>query len=387
MSLFDIKSIFHSYESFKDRSISPSKIFRHYKLLEIIKKYNNTCFTSITPIGFSVERREIFKIKWGIGKIKVFIWSQMHGNETTGTKSMFDIFHFFSKQENHDLVKFLKESLTVLYIPMLNPDGSEKFQRRNAINIDLNRDSVRLQSPEMQVLFHEIYKESPHILFNLHDQRSIYNVGNKYFNPAILSFLSPSVSSKEVDSIHRKKSMGIVHFIAKKIQKILPDVGSIGRFSDEFYPTATGDNLQKLGFPCVLFEAGNYPKDNHKEIIRKYNALSILAGFYFISSHKENLEKNYEHYFSISENKNVLLDKIYRKVQIKKDDNQFIIDIGLMNFEEFDFEKKNLSFISKIVDIGDLSNFFAYEEFITPGQIFYGKKYPEIGDLEFFKVL
>ncbi|WP_185859300.1 M14 family zinc carboxypeptidase [Blattabacterium cuenoti] len=385
MSLFDIKSIFHGYESFKDKSISPSKIFRHYNLLEIIKKYNNIC--SITPIGFSVEKREIFKIKWGIGKIKIFIWSQMHGNETTGTKSMFDIFHFLSKQENHDLVKFFKESLTILYIPMLNPDGSEKFQRRNAINIDLNRDSIRLQSPEIQVLFQEIYKESPHILFNLHDQKSVYNVGNECFNPAILSFLSPSVSSQNDDFFHRKKSMGIIHFIAKEVQKVLPDVGSVGRFSDEFYPTATGDNLQKLGYPCVLFEAGNYPKDNHKEKIRKYNFLSILAGFYFVSYHNDNLEKDYEYYLSIPENKNVLLDKIYRKVQIQKGDNQFIIDIGLMNFEEFDFEKKNLSFVSKIVDIGDLSNFFAYEEFITPGQIFYGKNYPEIGDVEFFNFI
>ncbi|WP_185853320.1 M14 family zinc carboxypeptidase [Blattabacterium cuenoti] len=387
MSLFDIKSIFHSYESFKDRSISPSKIFRHYNLLEIIKKHNDTC--SITPIGFSVERRKIFKIKWGIGKIKVFIWSQMHGNETTGTKSMFDIFHFFSKQENHDLVQFLKKNLTILYIPMLNPDGSEKFQRRNAINIDLNRDAVRLQSPEIQALFQEIYKEKPHILFNLHDQRSIYNVGNKYFNPAILSFLSPSVDSKDIHSIHtihKKRSMGIIHFIAKEIQKILPDVGSVGRFSDEFYPTATGDNLQKLGYPCVLFEAGNYPKDNHKDRIRKYNTLSILAGFYFISSHKENLEKDYKCYLSIPENKNVLLDKIYRKVKIQKGDNQFIIDIGLMKFEKFDFERKNLSFVSKIVDIGDLSNFFAYEEFIIPGQLFHGKRYPEIGDVESFKI-
>ncbi|ACY40070.1 M14 family carboxypeptidase [Blattabacterium sp. (Blattella germanica) str. Bge] len=388
MSLFDIKSIFHSYESFKDKSINPSKIFRYCNLLEIIEKYKNTC--SITPIGLSVEKRKIFKIEWGIGKIKVFIWSQMHGNETTGTKSMFDILYFFSKQKDHDLVQFFIKNLTILYIPMLNPDGSEIFQRRNAINIDLNRDAIRLQSPEIQVLFQEIHKHKPHILFNLHDQRSIYNVGNKYFNPAILSFLSPSVSvEKNIDLIQRKKSMGIIHFITKEIQKILPHVGSVGRFSDDFYPTATGDNLQKLGYPCILLEAGNYPKDSQKEKIRKYNTLSILAGFYFISSQKENLEKDYKFYFSIPENKNVLLDKIYRKVQIQKGDDKFIIDIGLMSFEEFDVDRKNLSFISKIVDIGDLSNFFAYEEFIVPGFLFHGKngkRYPTIGDVESFQI-
>ncbi|AFJ91015.1 M14 family zinc carboxypeptidase [Blattabacterium sp. (Blaberus giganteus)] len=389
MLFFDILSIFHNYEFFKDRSIGYSKIFRYSDLLQVINKYKNIC--SIVPIGWSIEKRKIFKMKWGIGKIKILIWSQMHGNESTGTKSMFDIFHFFLKEKNCDLVKFLKKNLTILFIPMLNPDGSEIFKRRNAINVDLNRDAIRLQSPEIQILFQEVKKSNPNILFNLHDQRSIYNVGNKNFNPALLSFLSPSISiKKNIYSISRKKSMGVINFIVKELYKILPDIGSIGRFSDELYPTATGDRLQKLGYPCVLIESGNYPKDLKKEIIRKYSALSIFAGIYFISYKRENIEKNYESYLSIPENKNILLDKIYRKVEIQKNKNKFLVDIGLMNFEKFDFTKKNLSIFTKIVDIGDLSNFFAYEESIVMGKKFYGEKgesFPEIGNIERFKIL
>lgn len=389
MLFFDILSLFQDYESFKDSSIVCSKIFRYSDLLRVMNKYNNIC--SITPIGLSIEKRKIFKIKWGMGKIKILIWSQMHGNETTGTKSMFDIFHFFLLKKNCDLVQFLKKSLTILFIPMLNPDGSEIFKRRNAVNIDLNRDAIRLQSPEIQILFQEIEKNKPNFLFNLHDQRSIYNVGNQFFNPAILSFLSPSISmKKDVYSISRKKSMGVINFIAKELYKILPDIGSIGRFSDELYPTATGDRLQKLGYPCVLIESGNYPKDFQKKIIRKYSVLSILTGIYFISYKRENIEKNYKSYFSIPENKNILLDKIYRKVQIHKNKNKFFVDIGLMNFEKFDLMKKNLYTFTKIVDIGDLSNFFAYEESIVIGKKFCGGKgesFPEIGNIEYFKIL
>ncbi|WP_317168394.1 M14 family zinc carboxypeptidase [Blattabacterium cuenoti] len=355
-----------------------------------MNKYKNIC--SIVPIGLSIEKRKIFKIKWGIGKIKILIWSQMHGNETTGTKSMFDIFNFFLKEHNCNLVQFLKKSLTILFIPMLNPDGSEIFKRRNAINVDLNRDAIRLQSPEIQILFKEIEKNKPNILFNLHDQRSIYNVGYQNFNPAILSFLSPSISmNKNVYSKSRKKSMGIINFITKELYKILPDIGSIGRFSDKLYPTAIGDRLQQLGYPCILIESGNYPKDFQKKIIRKYSTLSIIAGIYFISYNKvEDLERNYKSYFSIPENKNILLDKIYRKVQIQKNKNKFLVDIGLMNFEKIDLMKKNLTFFTKIVDIGDLSNFFSYEEFIVTGKKFYGEKgksFPEIGNIEYFKIL
>ncbi|WP_238783792.1 M14 family zinc carboxypeptidase [Blattabacterium cuenoti] len=356
----------------------------------MIKKYENIC--SIVPVGISVEGRKIFKFQWGTGKIKIFIWSQMHGNETTGTRAMFDIFHFFKKKEEYDLVRFLRKNLTIFFIPMLNPDGSNKFKRRNSVNIDLNRDVLRLQSPEIRILLSEIEKNHPHILFNLHDQRSIYNIGDKFFNPAILSFLAPSVKGPTKVTKERKKAMGLIYSITNSMKKVLPKIGSIGRYSDELFPTATGDNLQEKGYPCILFEAGFYPKDSQKEIIKKYNTLSILAGFYFFSTKEKSIEKNYKSYFFIPENKKNLFDKIYREVQIQKGKKKFLVDIGIMRYEEFDPFQKKINFISKIVDIGDLSNFFAYEEIITHGKKFHynGKEvrnFPEIGDRELlFKI-
>lgn len=386
---FDIHYLFKNYNFFKEKNFNSSKIFQYSELLKMIETYENIC--SIVPVGTSIENRKIFKIQWGYGIYKVFIWSQMHGNETTGTKAMFDILHFFLKEKNHDLVKFIRKNLTILFIPMLNPDGAEKYQRRNAVNIDLNRDAIRLQSPEIQILFHEIQYSNPNILFNLHDQRSIYNVGNKNFNPAILSFLCPSIKEKEDTNISpkRKKAMGLIAFIEKEIRSILPYIGSIGRFSDEFYPTATGDNLQKMGYPCILFEAGNYPKDPKKDIIRKYNALSILIGFYFLSSQKIDLEKEYSSYFTIPENKKKLLDKIYRGVEIQRGKYKFLVDIGIRNIEKFNFVKNDIDLISKIVDIGDLSNFFSYEDYTCHGKKFYTKdgNYPIIGDIEIFDIL
>nr|WP_041178325.1 M14 family zinc carboxypeptidase [Blattabacterium sp. (Periplaneta americana)] len=383
----DIHFLFKNYNLFKEKSFNSSKIFKYSELLKMIKTYENIC--SIVPVGTSIENRKIFKIQWGSGTCKVFIWSQMHGNETTGTKAMFDILHFFLKEKNHDLVKFIRKNLTILFIPMLNPDGSEKYQRRNAVNIDLNRDAIRLQSPEIQILFHEIQYSNPNILFNLHDQRSIYNVGNKNFNPAILSFLCPSVKEEKNTKIspERKKAMGLIAFIEKKIRSILPNIGSIGRFSDEFYPTATGDNLQKKGYPCILFEAGNYPKDPKKDIIRKYNALSILIGFYFLSFQKIDFEKEYSSYFTIPENKKKLLDKIYRGVEIQRGKYQFLVDIGIRNIEKFNFVKNDIDLISKIVDIGDLSNFFAYEDFRGKKFHLKGINDPIIGDIELFDIL
>ena len=35
---------------------------------------------------------------------------------------------------------------------MLNPDGSEKWTRRNALDIDMNRDFLKESSPEIKIL-------------------------------------------------------------------------------------------------------------------------------------------------------------------------------------------------------------------------------------------
>ncbi|WP_185877879.1 M14 family zinc carboxypeptidase [Blattabacterium cuenoti] len=379
MYFFNSKSILKDYDSFKELDINKSKIFKHYDLIKILNKYKNKNIFSIKTVGYSINNRKIFKIKFGYGKIKIFIWSQMHGNETTGTKSMMDILNFLFKKKDHGTIKFLSKKITILFIPMLNPDGSEFFQRRNAINIDLNRDAIKLISPEIKILFKEIKKENPNILFNLHDQKSVYNVNNKKFNPAILSFLSPLSSSyKKNISFERMKSMGIIYEITKEIKNFIPSIASIGRYSDKYYPNATGDCLQKMGYSCILIEAGNYPEDNKKNLVRKYHTLSMIFSFYLISF-KKNIEKNYKYYLYIRKNRKVLLDKVYRNIKININNSTFSLDIGIKNFDEFNFKKKTLESKLKIVDIGDLSNFFSYKE-IKKKKIL--NFIPKIGDLE-----
>ena len=43
----------------------------------------------IDTVGYSVQAKPIYRIIAGHGKVKVFIWSQMHGNESTTTKAIF----------------------------------------------------------------------------------------------------------------------------------------------------------------------------------------------------------------------------------------------------------------------------------------------------------
>ena len=89
------------------------------------------------------------KMEWGKGKTKVFLWSQMHGDEPTATSALIDMFAFLQKNRGKiGWVKKFEETLTIRAVPMLNPDGSELFQRRNLQSIDINRDALDLKTPE-----------------------------------------------------------------------------------------------------------------------------------------------------------------------------------------------------------------------------------------------
>ena len=46
----------------------------------------------------------------------------------------------------------LEDRLTLHLVPMLNPDGAQRYARRNAQGIDINRDALHLQTPEGRAL-------------------------------------------------------------------------------------------------------------------------------------------------------------------------------------------------------------------------------------------
>ncbi|MDO9136781.1 MAG: M14 family zinc carboxypeptidase, partial [Lutibacter sp.] len=76
-------------------------------------------------LGYSENNIPIYKISAGTGKIKILVWSQMHGNESTGTKALFDLFNFLEKDnaELSEIIKTILTNCTIQFIPMLNPDG------------------------------------------------------------------------------------------------------------------------------------------------------------------------------------------------------------------------------------------------------------------------
>ena len=345
-----------------------------------LKEYLDRYFPDKILLGKSFLGNDIYGLKIGSGPIKILAWSQMHGNESTGTKAMLDVWEFLKLDENWS--KRILEKVSFYFIPMLNPDGSSLYTRRNAAGIDMNRDFLREASPEIKILKKLVSQIQPDFLFNLHDQRTIFNVGYTA-KPATLSFLAPSPDATGSETPARIKAMDIINYMAKELENIIP--GHIARFSDEFYPTSTGDNFMKQGFPCLLFEAGHYLNDYRRIQVRKYNSLAILLALERISL-METAEKG--DYDAIPRNNQKCLDIILRNVLIHLNEYSSLVDIGIYFEERLDVEKQEIIFNSRIEEIGDLSGYFGHLDIDKKGKIYVGRSavFPVAGELADFTV-
>lgn len=128
------------------------KITSHADISQFIKEVDEKSdMIKSEVITKSVEGRELFAVyfsKDGFGKdeskIKVLIFAQQHGNEQSGKEGALLLINELLKPEN----EYLFDKIDFVLVPQMNPDGSEKNQRRNGNNMDLNRNHLILTEPE-----------------------------------------------------------------------------------------------------------------------------------------------------------------------------------------------------------------------------------------------
>ena len=131
-------------------TLQPSDV-RHSDLKKYLEKLG-ALGLNVKEAGRSNAGREIYQVQWGKGPLKVFLWSQMHGDEPTHTAVMLDLFSYLLQTSAKPQAAEVLSGCTLLFIPMLNPDGAEAVIRYNAQGIDINRDWRRLASPEGRAL-------------------------------------------------------------------------------------------------------------------------------------------------------------------------------------------------------------------------------------------
>jgi hypothetical protein len=362
----NIPSILSNYNTFKAHDLK-NRFLKHRDVVSLLEKLPSTF--EVTHLGDSFEGRSINGVKWGNGATKILLWSQMHGDEATGTMAIFDLFNFL--QQDSELIQLLTASCELYFIPLLNPDGAERFTRRSAQQIDINRDFLQCLTPEAQLL--KEYRDSvtPEFAFTLHDQITLWSVTGS-LKPATLSFLSPAIDYElSIDPI-REKAMKVIADMFEVITPIIP--GHMGLFDDEYEPRAFGDNFQKLGTSTILIEAGGLYNDPEKQKIRTYYFAAMLSGIHSIATTSYS-EKNTDQYFLIPKNNKQIFHILIHGLSL----NGIVTSVGL-NYDECptpDGTQTVKTF--SIQDIGDLSFCDAYQTFNSSnfrlnGEIIFNQK-------------
>ncbi|MEO7674916.1 MAG: M14 family zinc carboxypeptidase [Pyrinomonadaceae bacterium] len=361
----------------------PSNV-RHKDLktyLEQLKKSG----IKVDEVGRSVANREIYQAEFGRGPLKVFLWSQMHGDEPTATSAVIDLLAILQKHRGKDWVKNIEKTMTIRVVPMLNPDGSEAYTRRNMQGLDINRDAQHLKSPEAQLLKKLRDEWSPHIGFNLHNQNALTTAGQTYKQAAI-SFLVVFGDAQKTSSEGHERNKRLAATMTHAIQNYI--LGSIGRYDDEYTPSAFGDSFSAWGTPVILIETGALHGQSEMFLV-KLNFIAIATALKALADGSEKNASPIVYEQLPCNTSGRLFYFVFRNVSLvdrTKPNEVTITDIGA-NTERRRAEFTAPTIVSKVRDLSvfagleefDASSFYAVGRYqdLTPGSfaeiLFYRK--------------
>lgn len=350
------------YTTYKEQSLTHRR-FKHADIDSLIQLHKERKILDVTLIGQSFEKRNIYEMTYGKGDKKVMLWSQMHGDEPTATMALFDLFNFLEgKDDGQEVIReLLKSKLNLHFIPMLNPDGAERYTRRTGQSIDMNRDARAGQTVEGALLKQRAQEVKPQYGFNLHDQNIYYNVPETS-NPVQISLLAPAYNYERDINEVRGGAMKIIVGMNRLLQQYIPD--AVAKYDDAHTPRGFGDNFQSWGASTVLIESGGRKGDPEKQEIRKLNFIIILNALIQIA---EGSYQQYEvsDYEKIPFNASQLHDVVIRNLEIKTDSTDFRTDIAIRRGEAT--VDRDYFVRGRVEDIGDLQESFGYDELDATG--------------------
>jgi dipeptidyl aminopeptidase/acylaminoacyl peptidase len=171
------------------------------------------------------------------GRLVVYTQANIHAGEVDGKEAL----QMLARDIALDTAKPLLKDLVILLCPDFNPDGNEQIDpkhrteqngppggvgvRTNAAGLDLNRDFVKLESPEARALVKLLNKWDPAMVIDCHTTDGSFHRYTETFD-------------------------GPRH----------PNAGSLVEFSRDRMLPEVGRRLEKKGFPAFYY--GNFSRDH-----------------------------------------------------------------------------------------------------------------------------
>lgn len=201
-----------------------SRLTSYDELSRFIEELDKTSdLLSVEIIGQSVEKKNIYALKFSSSefgadknKLRVLIFAQQHGNEQSGKEASLLLAKELLKIEN----EYLFEKIDFALIPQMNPDGSELGTRRNANNMDLNRNHLILTEPEVISLHRFFNKYLFEVTMDVHEYYPFTNDWKKFgyikgFDVQVGALTNPNASSE----IRKYQSEKYFPFIKELLNK------------------------------------------------------------------------------------------------------------------------------------------------------------------------
>lgn len=353
-------TIFSAYDSYSQAGIRIDGT-RTFDYLTYRNRLRALDGWTVVDSAITVQGMDIDALTIGTGDRKVLIWSQMHGNEPVSSLALLDLMFFL--QSDHEVAATIRSVYTIVAVPLLNPEGHARNDRRNSLGIDINRDALDLASVEARFLDGLHKSLRPDVAFNLHDQEPTYSPGSSPYQ-TLVSLLAPECDFEGTVSRARRTAMKICGTIASWLSPYYPD--RISRYQDTYTPTAFGDTFMGRGTASVLIEAGAYRNDPCRIVARRAMFAAIAMGL----CSNEGSFGTLDEYDSLPVNRRdrVLYMRL-RNITVDAGSGSVSLDLGIrrlktsMNPEDFadDFDELRL------MDIGNLGSLAAEFDFDASG--------------------
>lgn len=149
--------------------------FKEMKAYLMNLQASNPATVQLDEVGKTQKGKEILLVKLSNNqpsatKMRVLYFARIHGDEPGGTEGLL---HFIDKVTTDASMKYLLEKIDFYILPMVNVDGGQHMTRQTANGIDLNRDQVRLETPEAVALRSVVNRVDPHVCIDFHEYQPL----------------------------------------------------------------------------------------------------------------------------------------------------------------------------------------------------------------------
>jgi hypothetical protein len=170
----------------------------------------------VGAFGYSYEGRRLPLVVWGApdatpaavrssGKARILVMANIHAGEVEGKEAALELLREIAQGEH----TAWRDSLVLMVAPIYNADGNEQVrldnrpgqlgpvggmgQRPNAQGYDLNRDYMKLETPEARALVLLFTEYDPHATIDLHTTNGTYHGYHLTYSPPLHPGTDPQV--------------------------------------------------------------------------------------------------------------------------------------------------------------------------------------------------